>query len=392
MSESSFKRRLRSGAVSAVVTAAASLGLAGPAHAGLAAFYNELVNTIQQAVVNQAMAAMGLGIEGAVAQSSAATQAEIAKGAMANKNVLEGLEAYRTEQDLRKKAVQMAEDLRQPATTCSTVAAQAGIGTAQQTVQAQLFRDQTRTLSRIRGNTNTAATLERSFAESGASFCSDAEAALGVCRKNNALGTLAGADQNAAYLFGGSDGSSTYSGGPGGAQTKAAESYIARVTAGLPPEQLRSVDYKKSPQSRAYIELMRRYTAVASMAAYSLNQIKAVRTPQANLGINSSMSDAPGFPQGKKDMSMLEAVQRFVATKFSPKSIEDAAKAQSPNQILRDMAQMGSFQLWIDHQTLLQDSRTEALMAHQLSLMTEQTLRPQLEAQRAAAARAVAAR
>ena len=391
MQQPILMRRFRSAALFVATAAAGCLGPALPAHAGLAGFYNELVNSIQEAIVNKAMAAMGQGIEGAVAQSSAATQAEIAKGAIANKNVLEGLEAYRTEQQLRLKATQMAEDLRQPATTCSTVAAQASIGSAQQNVQAQLFRDQTRTLNRIRGNTNTAASLERSYAETGDSFCNNDEAALGVCRRNGALRTLAGADQNAAYLFTGSDGSSTYSGGPGGAQTKAAEGYISRVTAGLPPEQLRAVDYKKSPQSRAYIELMRRYTAVASMAAYSLNQIKSARTPQANLGINASMSDAPGFPQGKKDMSMLEAVQRFVATKFSPKSMEDAAKAQSPNLILRDMAQMGAFQLWMDHQTLLQDSRTEALMAHQLALMTEQTLRPQLEAQRAAAARATSA-
>lgn len=381
-------QRIRKLALLASIGVLSSFGLAMPAHAQLAPIYNQLVNTLQRQVVDRAMAAMGQGIEGAVAQSGAATQGEIAKGAMVNKNVLEGLEAYRTEQDLRIKAAKTAEDLRQPATTCSTMAAQGGIGNARSVSQGRVNRDQTQVLARIRGNTNTVAALETSYAQSSANYCSEAEAAQNICvRPANAA--LAGADQNAAMLFQGSDASPTYTGGPDGAQSRAVEGYIGRVVAGLPPEQLRGVNYRSNPQGRAYVELMRRYSAVSSMSAYSLNQIKSGRVPQVGLGDSTSMANVEGFA-AKQDMSMLEAVQRFVKTKFSAKSITDSMQAMSPNLILRDMAQMGAFQLWIEHQTLLQDSRSEALLAHQLALMTEQTLRPQLEAQRAAANRAVA--
>jgi hypothetical protein len=137
--------------------------------------------------------------------------------------------------------------------------------------------------------------------------------------------------------------------------------------------------------------MVRRYNAVVSMATYSLSQIKELRNSQVGLGTSTKMAtiSVGGFEKDRADMSMLEVVQRMVASKFSPESMAAQASATSPNLILRDMAQMSSFQLWMDHQTLLQDERTEALMAAQLALLTEMTLRPQLDAQRIAAGKAV---
>lgn len=358
-----------------------SLATPGSASAQLAPMYNQLVNTVQQQVMNQLMAKMGVGVEGAVTQSGAAVQGEVLKSAATQKSVAEGLEAYRQQQKVQRDAQTTMESLQQPATTCQTMAAQGSLGNVTQSARASVATSQTRVLKKVGGTTNTMQAVEQSYQATNSTLCTREEAARGICKVNPQSQDLAGADQNAAFLFQGKDGSTTYAGGPNGPQTTAADGYIARVVAATPAAQLRNVDYSKSPASRAYIELQRRYTAVLSMAAYSLNQVKAAHTPVVGLGNDTMMSNAQGFP-AKADMSMQEAVQRFVATKFSPNSMADAAKATNVNLILRDMAQMNAFQLWIDQQTLLQDTRTEALMAHQLALLTEQTLRPGLEAQR----------
>lgn len=385
-------RSLRAARAPMALALGVMLNLAAPgtATAQLAPLYNQLVNTVQQQLMKQLMAKMGLGIEGAVAQSGAATQAEILKSTSAQKAVMEGLETYRQQESLRVSAQETLESLQQPASTCQTMATQGSLGNVTQSTRASLVKSQARVLKQVNGNTNTLAAVDAAHRATNETMCTAEEAARGICRVNPAYKDLAGADQNAAFLFQGKDGSPTFDGGPEGPHSKAVDSYIARMVAALPPEQLKKAEYNKSPASRAYVELMRRYASVLSMSSYSMNLIKASHTPQVGLGNDTMMAEInlPGFTKGKADMSMVEAVQRFVATKFSPDSMKDAAKATNANLILRDMAQMNAFQLWIDQQTLLQDTRTESLMAHQLALLTEQTLRPQLDAQRMAAARA----
>lgn len=373
--------------------AAICLSVAFPASAQTAGWVTSFLDNVYQKTVQQIMQQMGLGVENAVSQSGAATQGEILKKAMVDKTVAEGLEAYRQQEQLRQRAQDLSESLRQPANTCQAMALQGGLGNAAQSSKAKVSVVQGQVMKKVRGNTNTVDALETAHKTTNDNLCTAEEAARGVCRANASgkYANLAGADQNALFLFQAKDGSSTYEGERDGPQAKAAEGYIARIVAGAaPPENLRSQDYTRNPQARAYVELMRRYSGVLSMASYSLNQIKEARNPQTGLGNDTKMAtiSAPGFAPNKADMSMLEAVQRFIATKFSPDSMRDSAKATSTNQILRDIAQVDAFQLWVDHQALQQDSRTEALMALQLAMMTEKTLRPQLEAQRRASASA----
>lgn len=373
---------------------ALSLAFATPAHAQMGLVYSKVLDMAQQYATKQLMSAMGQGIESAVAQSGAATRAEILKAATADKAVAEGLESYRQTQALQKLALKTSEGLEQPATTCQTIAAQGGLSASSQNVKARVFNSQARSMAKVNSNVSTVKFLEDSHKATNETLCTAEDSARGICKLSSdpKFKELAGADHNATFLFQSKDGSTSYVGGKDGPQNAAVNLYIDRVVAGMPPEQLRKTDYTKSPQGRAYTELVRRYSAVVSMSAYSLHQIQEARNPQDGLGTTTKLDTVPGtrFQSGKADMSMLEAVQRLVALKFSPASVESAATAKSPNLILRDMAQMASFQLWVDHQTLLQDTRTESLMAHQLALLTEQTLRPQLDAQRAAATRAAA--
>lgn len=370
-----------------------TLSMPMPAHAGwMSGVYEQILSSLQQQLMSALTSQFGLNVGTAVAEAGAAQRAEILKGAMADKAVTEGIAAYEQQEILRREQVKTYADLQQPVTTCQTIAAAPGIGSANTHTKQSTQARQQNVLRKLGTNTSTGAVLEQSHETTNASFCTRQEAQLGICVMSS--NDLAGADQSAARLYQSGSGASTYKGGPSGPEAAAANRYIERVVATIPPEQLRHADYARSPQSRAYIELQRRYSAMLSMSSYSLGQIAQARTPQAGLGTATKMADVTigGFESGKVDMSMLEAVERLVATKFSPDSIIGNAAATSPDTLLRDIAQTTSFRLWVDHQTLLQDERFEALLAHQLALLTEQTLRPQLDSQRAAAVQAAAGR
>jgi hypothetical protein len=347
--------------------------------------------------ITKVVGGTGASAEQTISESGAAVRAEILKSATASKAVEEGLEAYRQQQDLQETALTLQDTMKQPPTTCQSLATSTGISTATQNAQARAFSGQAKTLSRLASNTNTVQVLEVAHQESNASFCTPEEAARGVCSVNTApkYVNLAGADQEASFLFQAKDGSASYEGADtvtsNSAQSAAVDGYINRIIGGMAPEQLRGkgVDYySASPQARAYVELNRRYNSFMSMGSYSLQQIKELHRTQVGLGTATKMDNAPGFPAGKADMSPAEVAERFVATKFSPTSVQALATATETPPILRDIAQMNSFQLWMSYQGLLQSSRFEGLMAHQLALIAEQTLRPQVDAQRAAAVRA----
>jgi hypothetical protein len=372
-----------------------SMMFATPAHAQMGQVVAELINTTEQMVMKELMSMMGLGLEGAVEQSGAAVQAEIMKSAMTHKAVVEGLEAYREQSDLQTLALNTSDSLQQPVTTCQTMAAESSMGGALATKAVKISANQARVLHRISANMNTALTVETAHQATNAKMCTPQEASLGICKptSDSSFIDLAGADQQAAFLFTSKAGSSSYAGGADGPQAVAVNGYIDRVVTGVPPQQLSQSAYATSPAARAYMELIRRYKAVLSMASFSLNQVKESHNSQTGLGTATSLAtiDVAGYEANKADMSMFEAVERLVAVKFSPTAITDAATAKSPTVMLRDMDQMMAFKLWMDNQSLQQETRTEALMAEQLALLTEKTLRPQLEAQRAAATRAAAA-
>lgn len=324
--------------------------------------------------------------EEAIKQSGAAVRADVAKAGMATNATEEGLATYRLEQELRERTAKTAAALQQAPLTCQSLAVSDAVGGATRTKDALAFKSQGGALSRLRSNGNTVAAIDQSF-EDGNRFCSAEDQALGIC-KSPASSTHAkfeGADRDAAFLFQGVDGSATHDGGS--VQDEATQAYVNRIIGTAPPEQLRSKGdklYKGSPQARAYVELLRRYNAMMSMGAYSLKQTAAMHTPQPGLGTATMMDTipAPGFAAGKADMSWSEVLERYIASKFSPTTIQGLATATEPGPILRDMAQVSAFQLWLSYQNMEQGARIEALEAHRLALAADAVLRPQIAAQR----------
>ena len=220
----------------------------------------------------------------AISQADSATRAEILKASAAKKTYMEGLEAHRQEQALQLRAVELQENLRQPNGLCQTMETQNAVVAGRQSGQSNIARGQRKALQSLAVNVNTAQTVDAANALSSAKFCSPEEVDLGICKApvDSKYASLAGADQNAMFLFQSRDGTNTYEGARDGAQVDAVDSYIARVVIGVPPEQLRvrgKSNYAANTEARVYTEMLRRYNAFLSMSAYSLNQIKESRNP-----------------------------------------------------------------------------------------------------------------
>jgi hypothetical protein len=376
---------------------------------GDAAFVWQDILTQFTPFVTSLIGGAGASAEQTIEESGAAVRAEITKSALADKAVEEGLEANRQQQQLNATAAQMVDKLQQPVTTCSTMAATANIGAVATGAHASAFADQAKQVAVNTANISTAAVVERNWAATNQKFCTPDDAARGICTVNtsSAYVNLAGADTDSSYLFQGKNGSASYDGVDTATSTSpqsdAVDGLIGRIVGGMPPEALRGQGapgsaqaqayYQGSPTARAYVEVKRRYDAMMSMATFSLEEIKQMHKTQQGLGTATKMDtiSAAGYTTGKADMSYAEMVERFVATKFSPDSVQALSTAVEPEVILRDMNQMSAFQLWMSYQGMVVGQRQEALMAHQLVLMADDTLRPQIDSQRGAAVHALSA-
>ncbi len=388
---------LKKTAVAAAVTSAVIFAMSN-AHAGKDAaqvisylgssFYSMMQNFINSKIDAQTASINGTFRE-VMAQSTGTLSGELTKSTLATKSVLEGLEGLRQEEQLRRDAVELQAQMELPASTCQDMAVQDGLAKASAASQAAVITGQRSTSAAVKSNNNTLNFVQNLHKKANDNYCSKEDGARGLC-EFDASNVLSGADQEALYLFQAPSGSRTYEASAGRgkpSQYEAAGDYIQRMVVGIPPEQLRTKDLDKTPQGKAYIELMRRYNGMISMSSYSLNQIREAGNPIKGLGNTTQMAKAEGFAE-EVDMSMGEAVRRFVATQFSPKVVQDLATATQPHKILRTMATQNSFGLWMDYQTMEQNSRMEAMLAAQLALFAEQSLRPQIDAQRVAAARA----
>lgn len=220
----------------------------------------------------------------AIGQAGQAVQGEVLKGAAAHKAVMEGLATYRAQIRLQNKAISLQQDMKQSDQLCQTMDTQEVLAAGATKTRARVAADQRKSVYPMSRNLNTVATVDSMHKASNESFCAEEEVKLGVCKAttNPKYTNLAGADQNAMYLFQSRSGGDTYEGTRDAGQVTAVDAYIARVVSGgVPPELLKvqGSSYEKNAQAKAYVELARRYQAFLSMAAYSLNSIKGSRTP-----------------------------------------------------------------------------------------------------------------
>ena len=210
----------------------------------------------------------------AFSEMTSSLKGEFAKSALAKKAVSEGLAMYRGEQRVRSISATQMEKAKQTDLICNEVSSQFELSDKGTIARALVMDNQAVVASRFKNNTSTSAAMEQSFKSTSAKFCSEAEVAQGICKGAGAptYAKLAGADQDAMYLFQSSDGAPTYEGARNGPQAQAVDSYISRVVYGpVPSEALsKATPYSSNRAARVYAEMRRRYASLLSMAAYSL--------------------------------------------------------------------------------------------------------------------------
>lgn len=243
-----------------------------------------IVSAVALISASSAAFAQGLstGPGDAIAQAEAAIRAEVTKQATVTKVVKEGLEAYRQQIKLKDQALKLSENLRQSDVMCQTMATQDTVATGQQQAAAKVAAAQRRTMRSATSATSALAAVDANSRLTNEKFCSEREIAAGICKPSADARyvNLAGADQNAMFLFQSREGGDSYAGGRDGSQVEAVEAYINRVVGGVPAERPRGAAGNQNLlQARAYTELERRYLAYLSMASYSLNKIKESRNP-----------------------------------------------------------------------------------------------------------------
>lgn len=309
-------------------------------------------------------------------------QSEVRNASDVQRKTMEAIAKAEQEERMRTQSIEINEKLKQPASTCATMAMSDNLDKVEARAAAAARTAARAQNNAVLSNTNTGSAILGSYENSIRKYCTEADERMGRCKvSSNPEPKLAGADVNADMMFANAadPGSKTYMEG----QSDAVGDYIKRITGSVLPESLAARDrrYEETPAGKAYADLVRRYAAFMSMANYSLNSISATHKPEAGLGQKTMMEDKVG-----KDASMMAVVSAFVSEKFSPKTIKDNARQTQAEVILRDMAQTNAFRLWIEYQNLNQTQRIEAMNAMQLALMTESQLKPMLTAQRAAAA------
>lgn len=221
----------------------------------------------------------------AIGQSAEGIQGEVLKSAAADKTVQEGIAAFKAQMTLQSRAVDLQQTMQQPDHMCMDMGSQDVLARGAQLTRVGVTNSQRSLMSSSMQSSSPAAALDTAYRATNSKFCSESEVALGVCKASadSKYTNLAGADQNAMYLFQSHEGGDTYEGVRNGSQIEAVNSYISRVVTGaVKPAQLRTnkkTDYQNNPQARAYMEMLRRYNGFLSMASYSLNSIKEMRNP-----------------------------------------------------------------------------------------------------------------
>lgn len=228
-----------------------------------------------------------------VAESTAALRGEIIKSTLIKKATSEALFGQMLQNQLQRKATEVSETARPTNLVCGEMASQRVIARNASTASAEVMAAHRADTARspgmnaqplAKGQTPSArASMEAAYQRTNKYFCSPSEAARGICKPSAdpAYQRMAGADQDAMYLFQTVDGGQTYEGRRGGAQSQAVEALINRIAYGPAPlEPLPAGSpVRATSTGRVLTEMERRYNGFLSMAVYSLRQAKASKQP-----------------------------------------------------------------------------------------------------------------
>ena len=321
------------------------------------------------------------------------------KSDIANKGIQEDIAQYHESEENRRETIRLAHALVQPATTCVALGAADSGPKVDASIKAAVFSKSsshivathslpalepagtTYLVTPLHANTNEVQQVVQAYNYSMSNFCTQAEVDANRCGGyTKAAGKYPGGDISPQYLFTDINGNDTMKSD----QHMAVDAFINHIVDSIPPEVLRNPQWESTPDGRKYVLMVREYASYMNLAKYSLNTIELSHMPIAGLGDAMGLTNDPRFAD-RHDISKMEAADLYIKTKWSPEAIKDLATATEPTTILRDIAMMNAYRMWIEYQNLTASDRQEAILAAQLALLTRQTYSSNLAQQKQAA-------
>ncbi|MDH0342166.1 hypothetical protein [Chromobacterium haemolyticum] len=217
---------------------------------------------------------------------------------------------------------------------------------------------------------NTAAAVAKIYDDHTSKYCSQQDVQLGRC-SSPVDPKLQNADVRADAMLNYSSLSP--------AQVAAAQALVNNLANPIPTQNIPK-NWEKSPQGKAFVAGQYIEQARASVAANSLNQSIAMRTPVQGLG-SAAMLDKP-------DVSELEVMESQVRGRFESPSWYKMIAAFSLENLLREQSKMKALELWMDLKSFHQMERIETVLATQLAMDVKRDSESRLAQARAAAAKA----
>lgn len=217
---------------------------------------------------------------------------------------------------------------------------------------------------------NTAAVVAKIYDDHTSKYCSQQDVQLGRC-SSPVDQKLQNADVRADAMLNYSSLSQS--------QVEAATALVNNLANPLPTQNIPR-NWEKTPQGKAFVAGQYVEQARASVAANSLNQAIAMRTPVQGLG-SSAMLD-------KADVSELELMESQVRGRFESPGWYKMIASFSLENLMREQNKMKALSLWMDLKSFHQMERIETVLATQLAMEVKRDSESRLVQARAAAAKA----
>lgn len=217
---------------------------------------------------------------------------------------------------------------------------------------------------------NTAAVVAKIYDDHTSKYCSQQDVQLGRC-SSPVDPKLQNADVRADAMLNYSSLSQ--------AQVDAATALVNNLANPLPTQNIPR-NWEKTPQGKAFVAGQYVEQARASVAANSLNQAIAMRTPVQGLGA-SAMLDKP-------DVSELELMESQVRGRFESPAWYKMLASFSLENLMREQSKMKALSLWMDLKSFHQMERIETVLATQLAMDVKRDSESRLAQARSAAAKA----
>lgn len=218
---------------------------------------------------------------------------------------------------------------------------------------------------------NTAAAVNKIYADHASKYCSAQDAKLGRC-SSAASADLQNADVRVDNLLRPDRNVLTPE------QYDAAVKFMRNTVNPIPTQQI-PAGWEKTEQGKAFVAAQLVEQARSSVASNSFSQMIAMRQVQPGLGSSAGLNTA--------DVSMLQLVKSQVDGRFLSKDWYAMIAGLGDANLLREQNKMQALDLWLALQQYQQGERIEALLATDLAASVKRDSDERLAKARIAAAR-----